>query len=231
MFFLMKVFLLWIGFIHEQDCAIINMDTGKHFKGFDFVVQKYLDPLRKLQEELPNHAIEMQIELHDALPTYTKTKPQRRLIRVLNPRKPKPVKRTQGGNEDAAASLSAPSNTSTPAPPAAPGGAGKVPVYMDDLKKALEDLEKKLSGMTTTTTTAGAGAGTTSNGGTSCNGGGGGGNGGGGGSGGGIVKNVLQTPIRSIDNILEILKRAIHIEHREPKPSENLEWVQVKIPK
>ncbi|CAH1639187.1 unnamed protein product [Spodoptera littoralis] len=228
MSFLMKVFLLWIGFIHEQNCAVIHMDNSKHFKGYDFVVQKYLDPLRKLQAELPNHAIEMQIEFHDAVPTYTKTKPQRRLIRVLNPRKPKPVKRTQGGNENAAASQSAPSNTSLPAPPAAPGEAGKIPVYMDDLKKALEDLEKKLSGVTTTTTTAGTGAGTTSNGGTSCN---GGGNGGGGSGGGGNVKNVLQTPIRSIDNILEILKRAIHIEHREPKPSENLEWVQVKIPK
>lgn len=40
--------------------------------------------------QLPNHAIEMQIEFHDVLPTYTKQKPQRRVIRVLNPRKPKP---------------------------------------------------------------------------------------------------------------------------------------------
>ncbi|XP_050549909.1 uncharacterized protein LOC118272161 isoform X2 [Spodoptera frugiperda] len=225
MSFLMVVFLLWNGFIDIQDCAVIHLDQSKHYKGIDHVLQKYLDPLRKLQAQLPNHAIEMQIEFHDVLPTYTKQKPQRRVIRVLNPRKPKPAKRSQDqSTPEQQAQTNATTAASTTTAPASAAPVGKVPVYMEDLQKALEELEKKLSGVTTP---AGPGTVTTPNGG-SCNGGNGGG---GGGSGGGGANNQLQTPIRSIDNIMEILRKGINIEHRAPKPSENLEWVQVKIPK
>ncbi|KAF9418914.1 hypothetical protein HW555_004434 [Spodoptera exigua] len=102
--------------------------------------------------------------------------------------------------------------------PVDPGStSSKVPVYMDDLKKALDDLENKLKSMTTTVGTV---TGTTAKGGPWWNGGN-----------DGAVHNGLQTPVRSIDNIIGILKKAIHIEHRDPKPSENLEWIQVKIPK
>uniref|UniRef100_A0A2H1W8V0 SFRICE_017367 n=1 Tax=Spodoptera frugiperda TaxID=7108 RepID=A0A2H1W8V0_SPOFR len=224
MSFLMVVFLLWNGFIDIQDCAVIHLDHSKHYKGIDHVLQKYLDPLRKLQAQLPNHAIEMQIEFHDVLPTYTKQKPQRRVIRVLNPRKPKPAKRSQDqSTPEQQAQTNATTAATTSTVPASAAPVGKVPVYMEDLQKALEELEKKLSGVTTP---AGPGTVTTPNGG-SCN----GGNGGGGGGGGGGANNQLQTPIRSIDNIMEILRKGINIEHRAPKPSENLEWVQVKIPK
>ncbi|XP_049703460.1 aspartate, glycine, lysine and serine-rich protein isoform X2 [Helicoverpa armigera] len=258
--------LLWITFIHKQECAVIHIDHHKRVKdGIDYIMHKYLNPLRTLTADLPNHAIEMQIEIHE-----TSQKPQKRVLRVANSRNPKKalMKRSQDETKESpgapvaepstiastatdvappSAAIAAESTAQPAAAPAAPSSdPSKVPVYMDDLKKIIDDLENRLrstpEGTTTVTTTTiisrkqgGGEASCNNGGGGGGNGGGGGGNGGGGGGGnggGGGGGNQLQTPVRSIQDIVQLLQKAIHIEHQMPKPDDNnLEWVQLKIPK
>ncbi|XP_021189130.2 glycine, alanine and asparagine-rich protein isoform X1 [Helicoverpa armigera] len=262
--------LLWITFIHKQECAVIHIDHHKRVKdGIDYIMHKYLNPLRTLTADLPNHAIEMQIEIHE-----TSQKPQKRVLRVANSRNPKKalMKRSQDETKAStaespgapvaepstiastatdvappSAAIAAESTAQPAAAPAAPSSdPSKVPVYMDDLKKIIDDLENRLrstpEGTTTVTTTTiisrkqgGGEASCNNGGGGGGNGGGGGGNGGGGGGGnggGGGGGNQLQTPVRSIQDIVQLLQKAIHIEHQMPKPDDNnLEWVQLKIPK
>ncbi|CAB3253414.1 unnamed protein product [Arctia plantaginis] len=90
----------------------------------------------------------------------------------------------------------------------------KRPVYMDDLNKALSDLEKKLLKNTSPATTN-----------TPCS---------------GFTKSS-STPkhgvsrigtVRNIGDILQLLKKAVQVEKHLPQAhDENLDWVQIKIPK
>ncbi|CAB3234125.1 unnamed protein product [Arctia plantaginis] len=153
--------------------------------------------------ELPNHAIEMQIEFFDQDPSLSPTPvPQRRTLRESS-RHPKKKDQKVGGH------LNDPSKVSeTTLDPR------KRPVYMDDLNKALSDLEKKLLKNTSPATTN-----------TPCS---------------GFTKSS-STPkhgvsrigtVRNIGDILQLLKKAVQVEKHLPQAhDENLDWVQIKIPK
>ncbi|KAJ8715109.1 hypothetical protein PYW08_005090 [Mythimna loreyi] len=265
MYSIMASFLIWIMLIHKQDCAVIRMN-GNNRNTFEYVIQKYMNPLRRLSADLPNHAIEMEIDIQGSVPTEEPLIPQRRVIRLINARHPKRVirARTRGKfaregeenekedtdeaagegaaepvPEDPAAEAPAPAPPApappapappapappAPAPPAQappapappipaadpkPSDDSKIPVFMEDLEKAIKDLESKLHSKQTDTLNRIE-------------------------DNGNKEKTAFSPSIQTIDDVMKILKRAkelnAEVDLVEPGMDDPVDWVRIKIPK
>ncbi|KAJ8715107.1 hypothetical protein PYW08_005088 [Mythimna loreyi] len=266
MYSIMASFLIWIMLIHKQDCAVIHID-GNNQDTFEFVLQKYMNPLRRLAADLPNHEIEMEINFQDSIPTEETPIPQRRVIRLVNSRHPKRGNRSRARGkfskkgekkkvstaEPATSTATAPAvedpttepstpapptstpptpapttpatTTSAPATPAAatpapdpkPPDASKIPVFMEDLLKAIKDLESKLHSKQSEKPDAMLNR--TVN------------------KGHKVKKTIKRTDaekapsIKSIDAIIDLLQRAQELDQTAPIAGQHIDWVRIKIPK
>ncbi|XP_075980662.1 uncharacterized protein LOC142979554 isoform X2 [Anticarsia gemmatalis] len=182
-----------------------------------------------IRPELPNHSVEMQIEIHDQSVPPTRATPQPpRLFRVVNgwPKRkvrytekaPRAVIRRQAaGEEDTLPPTEPPPVTTTTTTPVTttttvattPADPMKRPVYMEDLIKALDELEQRLEQKLKAITN--------NNNAPAC----------------AVPPQIYPRTVQNIDELLQILRKAVHIEKHVPKPNDaaNLDWVQVKIPK
>ncbi|XP_030020345.2 uncharacterized protein LOC115440258 isoform X1 [Manduca sexta] len=190
--------------------------------------------MRRLTEDLPNHNVEVQLEIVGSISQAPAVDPQRRYLGYFNQPSarryntgfartpPKPITTTDTTVDTTTTTHLSTTSKITTTTDTTTTDAGKRPVYMDDLKQALQEFEKKFTTTESTTSTD-----------TNAN----------------NLNNIiaftrrpfhfsgpsaaLKYPIdRSLQGLVKLLRNGLELESPVARPTnENLEWFQVKIPK
>ncbi|XP_031764792.1 uncharacterized protein LOC116412918 [Galleria mellonella] len=183
------------------------------------LLQKYLNPIQFLTNNFPNHNIEMQVEFQDPVVPQMMV-PQRKMNVVHVMKKPAVLRRSNsngmtGPTEVATVIEAAPTTsiiTSTAAtvtyntPSSISTDSGKRIVYMDDLQKAMEEIEKKLNFHATSKGYFNPNQ---------------------------RLETHFDSPIEhNMQDIMQLLKSGVQIQRHVPHPTDkNLDWIQIKVPK
>ncbi|XP_063829104.1 uncharacterized protein LOC135078491 [Ostrinia nubilalis] len=209
------LFFIFITLGRESETSLIRVDTSGVFKKMERVAHGYFNTINQLSKQFPNHQIELQIEYSGPVTKKPSPLPFRRgNVRVV--KYPKKTWRSDNNDSNAITMTTAAPTTATTTTLFTSASQinavqepNKSPIYLDDLKQALDEFEKKLASHSdcsgnhqNTATTA--------------------------------QKGYSPRPIqahRNIQEIMQLIGKGVKVQYNVPKPTDDdLDWLQIKIP-
>ncbi|XP_045500466.1 uncharacterized protein LOC123697933 isoform X2 [Colias croceus] len=191
--FLVSSNLIQICYSYYGNQKTLNNEIGG-------VLETYLKPISKLSELFPNQQVEVQLEIDGS--NYRGSGPKRYNLRQ-NPRQNDSAARVETTTIPTTAATK--SVVKTMNAEVATNSDTDRPVYMSDLKKVLDDYEKKHSSLYFTEHQENFRLAPPVN---------------------------IKQNVGTLNEILKILKKGVHVEPDVGKPTEEgMSWFQIKIPR
>ncbi|KAL4703544.1 hypothetical protein ACJJTC_010164 [Scirpophaga incertulas] len=139
------IFIVFFSLISINKCAFINVGSNRHIRNEDRIFNRYINSITQLADRFPGHVLE--IELNLETPDPPRISNQRTYVHFVKPFTEQNILRMDSSTTTTATSTTqstVPSSTSSsPSFVTIQLDPDNIPVYLNNLKKVIEEYEKK----------------------------------------------------------------------------------------